>query len=176
MDSAALSTESGDGTVSIDALSEARCSGGATQAINVLDRKVLGEQKAGARIVPKFSRALRSAVAGILRLIVDISRGLGGSSSDLAVTDLRPIFVSFSCLSPVMRSMRGHCVRSRCQRSRSNSSSDTRSCRRILKNSGGPISRPPCSGIVTDRPSLCVQRSWLPVCRRLAKPSASATR
>ena len=63
-----------------------------------------------------------------------------------------------------------------CQRSRSNSSSDTRSCRRILKNSGGPISRPPCSGMVTDRPSLCVQRSWLPVCRRLTKPSASATR
>jgi hypothetical protein len=48
----------------------------------------------------------------------------------------------------------------------------------ILKDaeSGGPISRPPCSGIVTDRPSLCVQRSWLPVWRRLTKPSASAAR
>lgn len=46
-----------------------------------------------------------------------------------------------------------------CQRSRSNSSSETLSCRRILKNSGGPISRPPCSGMVTDRPSLCTQRS-----------------
>jgi hypothetical protein len=49
------------------------------------------------------------------------------------------------------------------QRSRSNSSCDTPSCRRILKNSGGPISRLPCRGMVTDRPSLCVQRSWLPV-------------
>ena len=36
----------------------------------------------------------------------------------------------------------------------SNSSGDTFSCRRILKKSGGPISRPPCSGMVTDRPSL----------------------
>jgi hypothetical protein len=67
-------------------------------------------------------------------------------------------------------------VGSGCQRSRSNSSSDTLSCRRILKNSGGPISRPPCSGMVTDRPSLCVQRSWLPVWRRLTKPRASAAR
>ncbi len=48
------------------------------------------------------------------------------------------------------------------QRSRSNSSCDTSSCRRIVKNSGGPISRPPCRGMVTDRPSPCVQRSWLP--------------
>jgi len=44
-----------------------------------------------------------------------------------------------------------------------NSSTDTFGCRRILKNSGGPISRPPCSGIMTDRPSPCVHRSWLPV-------------
>ena len=59
------------------------------------------------------------------------------------------------------------------QRSRSNSSCDTPSCRRILKNSGGPISRPPWSGMVKDRPSSCVQRSWLPVWRRFTKPSAS---
>jgi serine/threonine protein kinase len=64
----------------------------------------------------------------------------------------------------------------RSQRSRSNSSSDTLSCRRILKNSGGPISSPPCSGMVTARPSLCVQRSWLPVWRRLTKPRVSAAR
>jgi hypothetical protein len=38
-----------------------------------------------------------------------------------------------------------------------------------------PISRLPCSGIVILRPSGCVQRSWLSVCRRLTKPSAAAT-
>jgi hypothetical protein len=32
-------------------------------------------------------------VSGILRLIVEVSRALAGSSSDFAVTDLRPIFV-----------------------------------------------------------------------------------
>jgi hypothetical protein len=41
-------------------------------------------------------RALRSAVSGILRLIVAVSRALAGSSSDLAVTDPRPIFVCLS--------------------------------------------------------------------------------
>jgi hypothetical protein len=55
------------------------------------------------------------------------------------------------------------------QRNRSNSSCDKLSCRRTLKSSGGPISRPLCSGMVTDRPSACVQRSWLPVWRRLTK-------
>ena len=48
-----------------------------------------------------------------------------------------------------------------CQRSRSNSSSDTRSCRRISRTAADQFSRPPCCGIVTERPSLYVQRSWL---------------
>ena len=52
----------------------------------------------------------------------------------------------------VTRRLRGPCG----QRSRSNSSGETASCRRILKNSG--------------------DRSWLPVWRRLTKPSAAATR
>ena len=58
-------------------------------------------------------------------------------------------------------------ARSGCDRSRSNSCSDTLRCRTIVKNSGGPNPRPPCSDIVTDRASLCVQRSWWPVWRML---------
>ena len=56
-------------------------------------------------------------------------------------------------------------------RRRSNSSRERPSWRRILWKRGGPISRPPWRGIVRARPSEWFHRSWLPVCRRLTKPS-----